>query len=82
MSLRAEAAIKAKNIGTRHFTDPMRQAATIDFTDDFFQASGKGRTRIKNVLALAMNLTTLEDVPEGDRVKYADLIRKDEVAGL
>lgn len=82
MSLRAEAAIKAKNLGTRHFTDPMRQAATIDFTDDFFQASGKGRTRIKNVLALAMNLTTLEDVPEGDRTKYADLIRKDEVAGL
>ena len=29
-----------------------------------------------------MNLTTLEDVPEGDRTKYADLIRKDEVAGL
>ena len=74
MFLMAEAAIKAKNLGTRHFTDTMQKAATIDFTNDFFQASGKGRTRIKHVLSLAMELGTLEDVPEGDRATYNEIV--------
>src|SRR4029453_18320939 len=47
-------------------------AADIDFSHDFFQASGKGPVRIKHTLALAMGLESLDDTPAGDRAQYAE----------
>ena len=43
----------------------------VDFSDQFFQASGKGRGRVKNVILLRAAMTTLADLPDGDRADYS-----------
>jgi len=54
--------------------DGMKRANEIDFSQDFFQASGKGRVRIKHTLALAMGLESLDDTPNTDRPTYAAIV--------
>jgi DNA phosphorothioation-associated DGQHR protein 1 len=63
-------AIKARTLRQSFFADKMRRAETIDFSQDFFQASGKGRVRIKHTLLLAMGLESREKVPAADRERY------------
>ena len=67
-------AIQARTLKESFFADRMEKAAAIDFSQDFFQASGKGRVRIKHVLLLAMGLEPLDKVPAGDRDKYAEIV--------
>jgi DNA phosphorothioation-associated DGQHR protein 1 len=48
----------------------IRQLADVDFEDSFFQASGKGRVRIRNVMLLKLGLVEVDDLPEADRLDY------------
>ena len=74
MFMVAKAAIESRKLGVDYFSDIVAPAREIDFADSFFETSGKGRTRIKNTLAVAMNLTTLAGLPEGDRERYAKIV--------
>lgn len=61
---------KDKNISVNFFSDYLVKASHINFADDFFQTSGKGKTRIKNALELASGLKTADEVPQNDRDDY------------
>jgi DNA phosphorothioation-associated DGQHR protein 1 len=49
----------------------------IDFSDKFFQASGIGRSRIKNALALSLGLTSIDKIKKTDVPFYDDLMSSD-----
>lgn len=67
-------ALEEMNLSEIYFKNILAPAKPIDFTDDFFHASGAGRTRIRNCLTLALNLSSLEDLREPLlRVVYARL---------
>lgn len=65
-----------KELSARFFADRFKEAASVDFSDSFFQASGGGRTRIKNILALKIGLVSVDDVPQRDREDYIRLTRR------
>lgn len=44
------------DLSEEFFRVKLSAAASINFADDFFQASGKGRTRIRNTLLMALGL--------------------------
>lgn len=71
--LMAGQAVAAKKLSEAFFAPELQQAEHIDFAQDFFQASGKGRVRIKHTLAVAMGLESIDDVPDSDREQYAAL---------
>lgn len=48
---------------------------SIDFADDFFQASGKGRVRVRNVILKSAGLIDDADLPAIDRPRYMQLLR-------
>lgn len=48
--------------------------AAVDFGAQFFQASGKGRVRVKNVILHSAGLITDGDLSDGDRADYLQLI--------
>lgn len=52
----------------------LKSASSIDFGDQFFQASGKGRVRVKNVILYAANLITESDLPTADRNNYTAIL--------
>lgn len=57
--------------------DPILAAsARISFADPIFQASGKGRVRVKNVLLLCADLLPLDEIPEPERQVYAELLNR------
>jgi DNA phosphorothioation-associated DGQHR protein 1 len=57
--------------------DPIVAASTrIRFDDPIFQASGKGRVRVKNVLLLSADLLPLDEIAEPERALYAELLNK------
>jgi DNA phosphorothioation-associated DGQHR protein 1 len=62
-----------KDIRVDYFKVYIDRASSIDFADSFFQASGKGRVRIKNTIALACRLTTIDAVPAEDAEEYRRL---------
>ena len=49
----------------------LETAATIDFSNSFFQASGKGRVRVKNVILRAAKEIAGADLPKTDASEYA-----------
>lgn len=55
------------------FDQVMRCSSRVDFSDSFYQASGKGRVRVKNTLLLFASLINNEELPEGDRSEYRQL---------
>ena len=62
---------KSRDLSAAHFKKLLRSADKVNFAGEFFHASGHGRTRIKNVLLLAMRQKTIDEVPAGDREEYA-----------
>ena len=44
----------------------LQSVAVVDFADNFYQASGVGRSRIRKTLLLANQFINLEDVAEKD----------------
>lgn len=48
-------------------------SSTVDFADPSFQASGKGRVRVKNTLLFLPGLISEQDLPGADRELYLEL---------
>ena len=74
MFMVAGPAIEARKLGVGYFVEIVRPASGIAFEDSFFETSGKGRTRIKNTLAVAMGLTAFEALPDSDREQYVEIV--------
>lgn len=73
-------AIQEKNISTKFFSSYLEKASHIDFEDKFFQASGIGRSRIRNIILLACNLNDILKIKEKDREAYSNLLKKNKSA--
>jgi DNA phosphorothioation-associated DGQHR protein 1 len=63
-------AISAKDISKQFFAKRMAACRAIDFADDFFEASGRGRQRIRNAIELKLDLRTLADLDKTDVPTY------------
>ena len=51
-----------KNISIEFFSTFLKASSYVDFSDQFFQASGVGKSRIRNVLLLNCGMIKLEDL--------------------
>jgi DNA phosphorothioation-associated DGQHR protein 1 len=67
-------AISTKDVSQDFFARRIRGTETINFADDFFQASGTGRQRIRNAIELKLGLKTLADVNENDVQSYRRVV--------
>ena len=65
--------IGSKNISQQFFSDLLAPAKTLNFTNDFFEASGRGRLRIRNALELKLGLKTIAEIDEHDRLNYMSI---------
>jgi len=63
-------AIEAKDLSEQFFLDRLRPCAEIDFSDNFIQASGTGRQRVRNSLELCLGLKKLVEIDVSDRDDY------------
>jgi DNA phosphorothioation-associated DGQHR protein 1 len=63
-----------RSISVPYFIGFLGPASTVNFADDFFQASGKGRSRIKNILEVAGGLTDLATISPDDQVTMRRLL--------
>lgn len=54
------------------FTSKLKNAEQVDFSDNFFQASGTGRGRIKNAIGVCMGVIDLKTMraSDTDKLKY------------
>lgn len=68
-------AIYAKDVSQEFFSRKLRPCQKVDFADNFFQFSAKGRHRIRNTIKIRMGLLALEDTDEADRSDYERLCR-------
>lgn len=66
----AQEAVDERDISESRFAKIIDPLKKVDFADSFFQASGKGRTRIKNAMRLKLGLVTPENVPFNDQAEY------------
>jgi DNA phosphorothioation-associated DGQHR protein 1 len=66
-------AMAAKDVSREFFTRRLEPCASINFADDFFQASGTGRLRIRNILELKLGLKCLSDLNQNDVTTYKRL---------
>ena len=67
-------AIDSKDISENFFLEKLAPCRSIDFANNFFQASGTGRQRIRNTLELKLGLKTLDDFNGADRTTYKQII--------
>lgn len=68
-------ALLAKDVSIEYFRGHLDRATHVDFADDFFQASGTGRTRIRNSLRLSLGLTTEAEIASWpDAATYRRLV--------
>jgi DNA phosphorothioation-associated DGQHR protein 1 len=66
-------ALSEKKVSQEYFTHLIEPWRNINFADDFFQASGTGRQRIRNALELSLSLKVLDEMNETDRETYRRL---------
>jgi len=64
-----------RDVSTQFFSKMFTSCKQIDFSDDFFQASGTGRQRIRNTLEISLGLRQLAAVNEGEVDSYKRLCR-------
>ncbi len=75
-SHKAEGSMPSK---VEYFLEFFQPAASIDFSQNFFrQASGIGKTQIKNALLYATKLITEDDLPAEERSQYLEYIKTPE----
>jgi len=69
-----------KFIGAENKTDEYRtvlkSSAKVDFSDPFYQASGKGRVRVKNTILLLAQLTKLDEIKSTDLEGYRSILSR------
>ncbi len=63
-------ALEAKDVSKEFFLGKIRSCQKVNFTDNFFQASGTGRQRIRVALELCIGLRKLDDMNEPERSTY------------
>lgn len=51
-----------RDFSIKYFKSELIKASEVNFGESFFEASGRGRTRIKNVIGLKLGLVTLESL--------------------
>jgi DNA phosphorothioation-associated DGQHR protein 1 len=56
-----ESGLNEHDLSTPFFTRTLKRASQVDFSDNFFEASGRGRTRVRNILLLASNIKNLNE---------------------
>jgi DNA phosphorothioation-associated DGQHR protein 1 len=56
------------------FNSYLTNSSSINFSDKFFQASGIGRSRIKNTIALSSNLISFDKIKKTDKAFYEQII--------
>lgn len=66
-------AVKAKDISQEFFDRRLSACANINFAHDFFEASGRGRQRIRNALELKLRLKSSADVDISDIPTYKEI---------
>lgn len=70
-----EGRVKTVDARRKAFLDVLKPVAGVDFAHTFFQASGTGRTRIRNVIQLGIGARRLESIkPETDHEHYRRLL--------
>ncbi|MBI3649438.1 MAG: DGQHR domain-containing protein [Acidobacteria bacterium] len=62
-----------KDIRVEFFRAFLEKARHIDFADNFFQASGKGRTILRNAIEVNLGFKTKTDFDEDDWANYSRL---------
>lgn len=64
------------DLNSQFFADKLSNAQHVDFSDNFFQASGTGRGRIKNIIGISMGVIDLNalKISESDRQDYNTLL--------
>lgn len=66
-------AIAAKDVSKAFFERKLMPCKAINFDDDFFQASGTGRQRIRNTIEIALGLRQLHQINDIDKASYVRL---------
>ena len=57
----------------------IERISKIDFSDNYFQASGIGKTRIRNVIFILNNFKSIEDIKsDPDKTEILRLIKNEE----
>lgn len=56
--------------------DVLDASGNVDFSDSFYQASGKGRVRVKNTLLLYADLISADDISGPERDLYIQLLQR------
>jgi len=67
--------VEAEEPNAIDFNKYLLPASKIDFSDKFFQASGIGRSRIRNSIALAANLVPKEKIKKDNLPFYEDVLK-------
>ncbi|GGE18249.1 DNA phosphorothioation-associated DGQHR protein 1 [Sphingobacterium cellulitidis] len=57
-----------------NFSKYLIPSKSLDFSNKFYQASGIGRSRIKNVLAIAGGIIDVKNVKARDQIIYSEII--------
>lgn len=66
-----------KDISITYFIEKVNPFSTIDFTDNFFTASGIGKTRLRNTMLLKLDYISIDDKQvENNKPDYVRLIGK------
>jgi len=64
---------QAKDISQQFFSVKMAPCKDIDFSNTFFEASGRGRQRIRTAIELKLGLKTLANIDEEDAIVYKEV---------
>jgi DNA phosphorothioation-associated DGQHR protein 1 len=51
---------KSKDFSDEYFLNELKKTSDVDFSESFFEASGRGKSRIKNVIGLKLGLVQIE----------------------
>ena len=65
-------------ITIKFFKEFLEKSASVDFSDSFFQASGKGRGRIKNIIGVCCGLVELDklNITPEERSEYSKVLEQ------
>lgn len=64
-----------KNISKDYFSEFIAKFSSIDFTDNFFTASGIGKSRIQNIILISIGFKSIDDIKnESDKNNYIRLL--------
>lgn len=65
-----------KKISEEYFINQLQKSSAIDFEDNFFTASGIGKSRIQNAILIAIGLKQIAEAKPDDQKYYTSLIFK------